>query len=71
MEIKGAQFGMRIEEREDGEPGHLMCLLSEDDESWFEMGNPFSCWWIGDLIAVLEQVKKGCSDACYKKPDGD
>lgn len=70
-EIKNEQFGVRIEPHFEDHPGHLITLLSEDDDNWFEVGNPFSCWWLDDLIDVLEKAKKMCSEKCYKLEGDD
>lgn len=33
-------------------------LLREDDGNWFEVGRPFSSFWLRDLIYVLKEAEK-------------
>lgn len=67
IEIKGACFGARIEERVDdgslnredkGKPIHPLCtMLVEDDENWFDAGMSFDIGWCEDIIQVLTTAK--------------
>jgi hypothetical protein len=57
MELKGIQFGVRFVERGPKDKHVCIQLLSEDDETWFEVGNSFSSFWLDDLIQVLERAK--------------
>ena len=57
-EFKGAQFGVKLTPRGDNDPHVCIQLLGEDDEHWFEIGDPFSSFWIDDLIQQLQNAKK-------------
>lgn len=54
IELKGQQFGVRFERRGDDDRHVTIQLLSEDDENWFKVGNPFSSHWLTDLIQILQ-----------------
>ena len=57
IEIKGAQFGTRIEQRGPDDSHACIHLLSEDDGFWHEKAM-FSSFWLDDLIYVLEDTRK-------------
>ena len=57
MEIKGAQFGVRLEKNSAKADDIFVQLLSEDDDNWFDVGNGFSSYWLNDLITVLEAAR--------------
>jgi len=55
IEIKGTQFGFRIDPPLEGQPGDQVTLLSEDDGKWHEKTSFHSCW-LRDLIAVATKA---------------
>lgn len=57
MEIKGQQFGVRLDARGHEDPHVIIQLLGEDDENWFTIGNGFSSFWLDDLILVLQDTR--------------
>ena len=57
IKILGEQFGVEFLARGENDKHIVVQLLSEDDEIWHKMGNPFSSFWIDDLIAVINQAK--------------
>ena len=56
-EFKGHSKGVKLTKR--GENDNHICLqiLTEDDENWFASANPFSSYWIDDLIEQLKITK--------------
>lgn len=58
MRMLGAQFGVEIGDKIEGNNGLKLQILVEDDENWFKCGNWFSSLWINDLIDVLKKVKR-------------
>lgn len=70
IELKGKQFGVRFKERGRDDPHVCIQIIGEDDEHWFNVGNPFSSFWIQDLIDQLE-IAETILDTQYKKdPSG-
>ena len=55
-EIRGEQFGVRFVKHPKMDKA-IIQIITEDDENWFEHGNPFSQHWIDELIEVLQKAK--------------
>lgn len=58
MEIKGTQFGVRLEYPTKKASSVFVQLLGEDDEYWFDIGNGLSSYWLTDLIDVLKLARE-------------
>lgn len=70
MEIKGGQFGVRLEPREDGDNHVCVQIISEDDGNWSESGEYFSSFWLNDLIDVLIKARRLMEKKCKKQKVG-
>jgi hypothetical protein len=57
MYIKGLQFGVKVERRSEDDPHVHLQVLKKDDMNWGDVGDPFSNFWLADLISVLQQTK--------------
>lgn len=68
--LKGRCFGVKLEARGPNDLHVCVQIIGEDDGHWFDVGNPFSSFWIQDLIDQLE-IAKAVLDTQYKEdPSG-
>lgn len=68
MKFLGEQFGLEIVDRGDGHM--LLQLQSEDDGTWFDIGESFSSFWLGDLEKILAATIAYIEANHKKDPDG-
>lgn len=58
MELKGAQFGVKLFRRGgQKDPKVAALILSEDDGNWHDNDNWFDASWLDDLITQLQRAK--------------
>lgn len=70
MEVKGTQFAAELVPRGQDDDHVCIQLKGKDDENGFEIGNPFSSFWLDDLIQVLQNAKAVLKSRCAEDPEG-
>lgn len=68
--VKGTQFGVRLQKRGPEDQHVCIQLMGEDDDNWFNIGNPFSSFWLSDLIRTLQRAERILKTECKKDKDG-
>jgi hypothetical protein len=58
IEFKGKCKGVKLLKRETNDNHICLQILTEDDEYWFPSANPFSSFWIDELIEQLQKAKQ-------------
>jgi len=71
-EFKGKCFGVRLQPRSPRKDLHVeVQILSEDDENWSECDQPFSAYWLRELIEQLEAAERALKGKAFRKsPNG-
>lgn len=57
MKILGECFGVEILPPPEKGASDMVQLLVEDDENWHKKGEPFSAYWLNDIIGVLREAQ--------------
>ncbi|CAB4143099.1 hypothetical protein UFOVP434_77 [uncultured Caudovirales phage] len=71
IEIKKDCHGVKLIPRgkDYSDPHVCIQLLTEDDEMWFDCGQPFSAAWLDELIELLTETRALLkSDVFEKEP---
>ena len=53
QEFLGACKGVRLVKRGPDDPHICLLILTEDDDNWFPSKEPFSSFWLDDLLVQL------------------
>lgn len=64
VQIKGQCFGVGLERRSATDPHVCVVLMCEDDGNWHVKGEPFSSYWLDDLIRTLEAARNTMHSRC-------